>query len=359
MKDSMKIIAFAAIVLITLAALSAFFNGRFWYTSGYVSNRDARYAAIELEEPGQIDVLNVGTSLCDVSLTPLELYRDYGITSYNMGRDMQTRTATYYAIKTALRRQKIKVLLWETDNLCSQKSLRKRNPEDQNRPEQRDYMEPYRQELAEFCYYHFPILRYHSFWRNWANGIKHDEFYKGFLINKEIVEPDCKEGAAQKGRSQGTGGDLEDRKARAEKLRAEKLRAKIDLKHELTLQREQIRAFERIYNLCRANDIKLVLYSAPSMQYYQTRRRHDALTKLAEKYGIDYIDANFDEIAIGIDWSKDSYDGGKHLNLYGSRKMTRYLGEYLATHCALTDHRGDPEYAAWAEMEAYLKECGE
>ena len=125
------------------------------------------------------------------------------------------------------------------------------------------------------------------------------------------------------------------------------------------MQREQIRAFERIYNLCRANDIKLVLYSAPSMQYYQTRRRHDAIAKLAEKYGIDYIDANFDEIAIGIDWSKDSYDGGKHLNLYGSRKMTRYLGEYLATHCALTDHRGDPEYAAWAEMEAYLKECGE
>ena len=170
MKDYMKIIAFAAIVLITLAALSAFFNGRFWYTSGYVSNRDARYAAIELEEPGQIDVLNVGSSLCDVSLTPLELYRDYGITSYNMGRDMQTRTATYYAIKTALRRQKIKVLLWETDNLCSQKSLRKRNPEDACRPEQRDYMEPYRQELAEFCYYHFPILRYHSFWRNWMSG---------------------------------------------------------------------------------------------------------------------------------------------------------------------------------------------
>ena len=25
------------------------------------------------------------------------------------------------------------------------------------------------QELAEFCYYHFPILRYHSFWRNWMS----------------------------------------------------------------------------------------------------------------------------------------------------------------------------------------------
>ena len=120
MKDYMKIIAFVGIVLITLAVLSAFFNGGFWYRNGYVSNRDARYAAIDLEEPGQIDVLNVGNSLCDVSLTPLELFRDYGITSYNMGRDLQSKEATYYAIKAALRKQKIKVLLWETDNLCMQ-----------------------------------------------------------------------------------------------------------------------------------------------------------------------------------------------------------------------------------------------
>ena len=334
MKDYMKIIAFAGSVLITLAALSAFFNGRFWYNNGYVSNRDARLAGIEVEEPDQIDVLNVGSSLCDVSLTPLELYRDYGITSYNIGRDMQTRTETYYAILTALRSQKIKVLLWETDNLCKQKDIRKVDPENQYKPEQRDYMEPYRQELSEFCYYHFPILRYHYFWRNWANGIKHDEFYKGFRINKEIHIN------------------------KKEYTRAEKLRAKIDLKHELTFQRDQMYAFKRIYNLCQANDIKLVLYSAPSMKYYQSRKRHDALTKLANQYGLDYIDGNFDEDIIGIDWDKDSFDGGAHLNLYGSRKMTKYLGEYLSKHCDLTDHREDPAYANWAEIDKYVKECG-
>ena len=349
MKDYMKIIAFVGIVLITLAVLSAFFNGGFWYTNGYVSNRDARIAGIEVEEPGQIDVLNVGTSLCDVSLTPLELYRDYGITSYNMGRDMQTRAETYYAIKAALRSQKIKVLLWETDNLCKQVDIRKLDPENQYKPEQRDYMKPYRQELTEFCYYHFPILRYHSFWRNWVNGIKHDEFYKGFQINKEIVKPNDGKGNR----------DEKDQGEKKSLTRAEKLRAKIDLKHELTFQRDQIRAFKRIYNMCQANGIKLVLYSAPSMKYYQSRRRHDAITKLANQYGIDYIDGNFDEDKIGIDWDKDSFDGGAHLNLYGSRKMTKYLGEYLSKHCNLTDHRGDSAYADWSEMDKYEEACGE
>ena len=120
MKDILRVTTFGILVVFIMAALSAIFNGGFWYRNGYVSNRDARYAAIDLEEPGQIDVLNVGDSLCDVSLTPLELFRDYGITSYNMGRDLQSKEATYYAIKAALRKQKIKVLLWETDNLCMQ-----------------------------------------------------------------------------------------------------------------------------------------------------------------------------------------------------------------------------------------------
>ena len=57
MKDYLKIIVFVSSFLIILAALSAFFDGSFWYTNGYVANRDARLAAIDLEEPGQIDVL--------------------------------------------------------------------------------------------------------------------------------------------------------------------------------------------------------------------------------------------------------------------------------------------------------------
>lgn len=68
-----------------------------------------------------------------------------------MGRDLQTKEATCYAVKTALRKQKIKVLLWETDNLFGHM----------------DNMTPYMEQLAEFNYYHFPVLRYHNCWENW------------------------------------------------------------------------------------------------------------------------------------------------------------------------------------------------
>jgi len=65
-----------------------------------------------------------------------------------MGRDLQTKEATCYAVKTALRKQKIKVLLWETDNLFGHM----------------DNMTPYMEQLAEFNYYHFPVLRCHNCW---------------------------------------------------------------------------------------------------------------------------------------------------------------------------------------------------
>ena len=368
MKDILRVTTFGILVVFIMAALSAFFNGGFWYRNGYVSNRDARYAAIDLEEPGQIDVLNVGDSLCDVSLTPLELFRDYGITSYNMGRDLQSKEATYYAIKAALRKQKIKVLLWETDNLCMQQ----------------DDITSCMHELSEFNYYHFPVLRYHSFWKNWMNSTKRGEFYKGYQIQTGNRGPDLEKNTDQSsdqkcelesspGQSSDQECDLESSdwsgnqehapdqswSQKRELERAEKLRTKIELNKQLTFERNQMKAFKRIYNLCKANNIKLVLYSAPSMKYYRSRKRHDALAKLAAQYGIDYIDGNYDEMAIGIDWNKDSYDGGAHLNLYGSRKMTKYLGEYLTKQCVLTDHRGDPTYSSWEDMRKYESECGE
>ena len=354
MKDYIKIIAFTGIILITLASLSAIFNGRFWYTTGYVADRDARYAAFDLEEPGQIDVLNIGSSLCDVSITPLELYRDYGITCYNMGRDMQTRAEAYYAVKTALRKNKIKVLLWETDNLC--RLLDK----------DQDEYTPYREELAEFYRYHFPILRYHSFWKYWLNGTKHSEYFKGYLVRKEIEKPLLEdildEEDTEEGQNQDNGSSHESQNGNENDIsfiHAKRLRAKVALKDQLKFKRYQMHAFKEIYNLCRANGIKLVLYSTPSLRFYPTRRRHDAVAELARKYGIDYLDGNFDEYKIGIDWNRDSFDEGGHLNLYGTRKMTKYLAEYLINSCNLPDHRGDPAYSNWTDMERYEEVCGE
>ena len=53
---------------------------------------------------------------------------------------------------------------------------------------------------------------------------------------------------------------------------------------------------------------------------------------------------------IGIDWSRDTYDGGVHLNVFGAEKLTSYFGKLLAERHGLEDRRGDEALCAlWQE----------
>ena len=114
--------------------------------------------------------------------------------------------------------------------------------------------------------------------------------------------------------------------------------------------------FKLALQYCRKNDIQLVLYSGVSAKSYDIRM-HNAVIQFAQECGVDYLDANYDVDKVYIDWSRDTFDGGDHLNLFGCQKMTRYLGNYLADECGLTDHRGDPDYRNWDDMlPAYEQE---
>ena len=67
---------------------------------------------------------------------------------------------------------------------------------------------------------------------------------------------------------------------------------------------------------------------------------------------------NIDYEKIGIDFAADYQDDdGDHLNLSGTRKMTKYLAEHLVKECGLTDHRNDPAYRSWDDLlSAYEQE---
>lgn len=56
----------------------------------------------------------------------------------------------------------------------------------------------------------------------------------------------------------------------------------------------------------------------------------------------------------GIDWLFDTPDGGSHLNVLGSEKLTAALGAYLVENYDLPDHRGEPGFEAWdADAASY------
>jgi hypothetical protein len=48
-----------------------------------------------------------------------------------------------------------------------------------------------------------------------------------------------------------------------------------------------------------------------------------------------------------FDWSTDTRDGGDHVNLSGSKKVTAAIGRYLKKNYDLSDQRENADYSTW------------
>jgi hypothetical protein len=227
-----------------------------------------------------------------------------------MGRDLQKPLESLFYIRQATKRQPIRVILWEAHNLFKDESI----------------IAFAGMLFSEYFKYQFQFIKYHYIWKNWLEGPGIRKYFKGYLVNEEIDPytgdhhywyPD---------------------------------------KNIYPIHSRQKYLFKLALEYCRKNNIQLVLYSGVSAKSYDIRMHH-AVVQFAQECGVDYLDANYDVEKIYIDWSRDTFDGGDHLNLFGCQKMTRYLGNYLADECGLTDHRGDPAYRNWDELlPAYEQE---
>ena len=80
---------------------------------------------------------------------------------------------------------------------------------------------------------------------------------------------------------------------------------------------------------CRERNITPILITTPSPVKWDMAK-HNGLQAIADELGIDYVDLNLVHTDLGIDWDKDTFDAGDHLNVYGAVKVSRYVGEYLS-----------------------------
>ena len=303
--STIRVILFALLGAILLQFFSYAFRGGYWFEKNCIYDRTARLAAFDNETPGQIEVLNLGDSLSICALIPPELFREYGITAYNLGQDMQFPVESYHALKHAVETQPIKVVLLETNGLFYENTL----------------VDEGIKTLSEFLQSTFPFLRYHNLWKMLFKHKNIRTYFKGYTINDVTNDFTFDE------------------------------EYNYHNDEFFPVEPQQYLQLKRICSLCERNGIKLILYSSASIRNYYTMRKRNTLLKICSENHLDFVDANYDIGLVGIDWNTDTWDDGDHLNLSGARKMTTYLGNYLSTNCkALTDHRGDPSYHSWDEM---------
>lgn len=310
MKIVKRLILFFLILAILLAGCSAWIHAEAVKLADFIPGRSRPFASIAAERKDGIDVIVLGDSESYTSVSPMQLWKEQGLSSYVCGQPGQKIQETYFMLKTALQSQSPKVVLMETN-------LMFRDP---------GPVKNIQSSLAETARYHFPLLRFHNLWKLMFDGKKPGEaVYKGFSI-RSSVDPF----------------DSGDYMKETEEVQ--------EMPQAVTFYMEEI------MELCRRSGAELFLVSAPSPKNY-SYRKHNAIENYAKEKGLTYVDLNLKIKELGITWQKDSYDKGDHLNLYGAQKVTRWLGTYLKQNYELTDHRNDPAYEDWNELSKKYEEA--
>lgn len=293
--------------LLCLAGLAAALAGASWVVLPKDNTEQAgmeqvRANGILAEPPDTIDVLILGDSESYHSISPRLLWEQTGYTSYTCGTDAQRLPYTRTMLERALEKQRPKLVILETLAIY--------------RPIKLDHV--VQEELSRV----FPVFRYHDRWKS--------------LTWSDLTGPvEATRRDLGKGYAHITSVDPCGNKAY---MHPTDQAASIAV-----INQYYVRAIQA---LCRRYGARLLLVSTPSPVNW-TYERHNGIARFAGQLGCDYLDLNLEQDALQMDWSRDTFDRGDHLNHFGAEKVTRFLAGYLQELSLLTDHRGEAAYAEW------------
>lgn len=302
----LKIISFAAIIMIIITVLSAAIDPS--STNAGMEKKDKVMIELNNEQENSIDVFVLGDSEAYRSITPLEMYRDYGFTTYVSASPAQKTYQTYEMLSSILENQTPKVCILDTNHFFTEYT--------------------HIASVLPKIEAAFPIFKYHNIWKSvFAPSYEYDETvtnsYKGYRYTSDVKPVKIKQNTEPTDKSR-------------------------------TLSRDNLDYIDSIIELCDKNDIQLIFISSPSVKNWNYEK-HNAIKKLAENKDIPFIDFNLEE-SVNIDWTTDTFDRGDHLNYSGAHKITAYIGSYLNENYDLPDHRKDEYYSSWEKaLKSYSK----
>lgn len=296
------------------------------------------------EEENTLDVLYLGASTIRNSMSPLEMWADYGFTGYSRATSIQTPVISWYLLLETLEKQDLKAVVVDATPLFGV-------TEDETQLEGKmheaiDYMRlsPYKaaliRETAENyglqeTDFYFLLYRYHDRWeelekqdftyRTWGKRYP----YKGQYPVMQTTSYTWPEDYMQPGGIQDSRSDISSL---------------------------AVSYFDRMIALCRERGIRFVLLKTPVGNWDENK--HALVEQYAEASGVDFLDFCMPDLreAIGFDEKTDFCDDGRHPNVTGGAKISRYLGNYLCGVCDLKDKRGDASYQAWWEDYALYQD---
>lgn len=325
-----RLVVFFTIFFVILNVLSIIFTPK-WKNGAHVNNSQAYTIRGFYELPkNSIDVLFLGNSSIYKSISPMQIYEDTGIVSYNYSISSARVYMFYYLLKDSLKYQSPKVVVVDPLTFFYQNKS--------TEPEKRksfDYLKLGKTKLEmindpvfendtfeDKMSLIFPILRYHDRWSDLHLNDLNTVFLNYYSVSKGYI--------------------ISDKIYPNEKGFDYMKKTKVNSK----MKDYVFEYFVKLVNLCKENNIELVIAGIPDTRVW-SYSNNEAIKEICEEYDVKYLDFNKEEV--GIDWNTDTEDGGMHFNLLGAEKITKYMTKYLTDNYEFKDQRNNKDYSRWNE----------
>ncbi|MDF2485096.1 MAG: putative rane protein [Herbinix sp.] len=321
-------IAAVLLALLVLALLQRVFMPKY-ISSIHEGNLIEEY----YDEVKKHDVIFIGDCEVFSNVSPITLWNQYGIPSYIRGSAQQLVWQSYYLLE--------EVLTYETPKVVVFNVLAMKYNEPQKEAYNRLSLDGMKLSMSKLraidasmlqeealITYLFPLLRYHSRWKELTGEDVKYMFHKDTLShNGFLMRVDTKPVTVVP-----TGKKLADYR----------------------FGENSYDYLDRMTKLCKDKGIELLLIKSPSVYPYWYEEWDEQMVQYAKENELTYINFLDYTQEMGIDYNADTYDGGLHMNLAGAEKFTKYLGQLLTEKFQLQDRRGEQELATiWQEKSEF------
>lgn len=294
----LRVMIFAIIFSAVFARVSKTLENKYSYE---------KYAPF-FEEQRQFDVIFFGSSHILTAMSPMDLWNDYGITSYNFANSNERLATTFWVMRNAFDYNKPKMIVLDVGLFYSNVKY-----EEERIDLLHDAFDCFPLSLTKIRAFNdilgdhrikyeflFDIGKYHSRWEDlgeadfktspsWQKGNR--SYTEEYMIN---VFPS-------------------------------KQNEIIYDKQELSDDMVNVVYLKKMIDMCKKEGIKVVLVHTPYVANDDEQAAANAVFDIADTYSIPYI--NFVSINTIIDMNTDLYNSG-HVNASGMKKLTDYMGNF-------------------------------
>lgn len=287
-----KVIAFALAfaLILCLVSFKAFSGDNTAKYSGRLAD-----AYLFVNDPEQTtDVMFLGNSDAYSAFVPTRLWEKYGITSAVSASPHQTVLECKNALETMLKTQSPKVVVLEIDMLY--------DGDDESVAEDSNKLTHFFNNTVNPDFFEndvmgrFTLFTYHNAWK-YLDKDRAARYSHGYKYISTVYELDPVEYMT-------------------------------DTSEVKMPSKSNLNDLDDFVSFCNNNGILLVFAEVNSLESWNTAK-HNAMTKIADSYGVDFIDFNLMYDELGIDMATAFRDNGYHVSYDTALKITDYMGNFF------------------------------